>query len=208
MTRRAHELAVAGLLLIFLGTSSAQSESNANASTQPNLTADYPRDRPGVFVQTMDWIPMAGVTPVKTKAKHGIAASLSYGAVPATVVAEYAGLHAQVQIEPGQPMFCLCHLLSLPGDPVIVKLHAKKESRELDGGRMTVYPVVGGSKMADAKKSDLVPVDMSQPENMVWLVRPKEALAPGEYALMLGTQNMNVFAFTVAAEVPANGKAK
>jgi hypothetical protein len=62
---------------------------------------------------------------------------------------------------------------------------------------MIVYPVVGGSKMANADKSDIVPVDVSHPDPQVWLVRSQSPLEPGEYALMLGTQNMNIFPFTV-----------
>jgi hypothetical protein len=76
-------------------------------------------------------------------------------------------------------------------------LHPKKDARELDGGRMTVYPIVGGSKMADANKTDLIATDVSQPEPQVWLIRPQARLDPGEYALMLGTQNVNIFSFTV-----------
>ena len=56
-----------------------------------------------------------------------------------------------------------------------------------------------GSKISEATKNDLIDVDVSQPENIVWLVRPREALPPGEYALMLGTQNMSIFPFTVAS---------
>ena len=51
--------------------------------------------------------------------------------------------------------------------------------------------------MADAKSSDLVPADVSHPDPQVWLIRPQFALDPGEYALMLGTQNMSIFPFTV-----------
>ena len=88
-------------------------------------------------------------------------------------------------------------MIYLPGEPVIVRLHSKKDSREFDGGKMIVYPVVGGSKMADANKSDLIPVDVSHPEENVWLVRPQTELSPGEYALMLGTQNLSIFPFTL-----------
>jgi hypothetical protein len=80
---------------------------------------------------------------------------------------------------------------------VLVRLHPKKGARELDGGRMIDYPVVGGSKMADANKTDLVPADVSQPEPQYWLIRPQSPLEPGEYALMLGTQNISIFPFTV-----------
>ena len=168
-------------------------------STSASITADYPNDQAGVLIHTVGWTSIPAAMPSKTKSKHGIAASLSYGAVPATVIAEYEGLHAPTQIAPGQPIICLCHLISLPGDPVLVKLHPKKTTRELDGGRMTVLPVVGGSKMADANKSDLLPVDVSHPKDMVWLVRPQQELPAGEYALMLGTQNVSIFPFTVGA---------
>jgi len=57
--------------------------------------------------------------------------------------------------------------------------------------------------MADASKSDLIPVEAFQPAPQVWLVRPQSPLQPGEYALMLGTQNLDIFPFTIAA-VPAD----
>lgn len=196
------------VILSLVSMLSAQPQSETTAAPAVKLTADYPKDRAGVFIQNVDWISITAAMPSKTKAKRGWAASLSYGAVPAVVVAEYAGLHAQVQVELEQPIICLCHLLSLPGDPVLVKLHPKKESRELDGGRMTVLPIVGGSKMADANKSDLIPVDVSQPESMVWLVRPQQLLLPGEYALMLGTQNVSIFPFTVSSGEPTAGSKK
>jgi hypothetical protein len=98
-------------------------------------------------------------------------------------------------------------MVSLPGQPVIVRLHAKKGARELDGGRMTVYPVVGGSKMADANKSDLIPVDVQQQDSQIWLIRPQSTLPPGEYALMLGTQNLSIFPFTVGESVSVGASA-
>jgi len=133
------------------------------------------------------------------RAARGIAASLSYGLVPAKVVAEYTGEHAPTQIETVRPILCICHMISLPGDPVLVRLHLKKGARELDGGKMIVYPVVGGSKMADANKSDLIPIDVSHPDSQVWLIRPQSPLEPGEYALMLGTQNVSLFPFTTVS---------
>jgi len=176
---------------------SLAAQTQSSPSTPAKVVANYPKDKAGVMIQISDWMTLPSASPTKTRAKHGIAASMSYGAVPANVVSEYEGLHARVQIPPGQPVICLCHLISLPGAPVIVRLHPKKEFRELDGGRMRVLPVVGGSKIADANQSDLLPVDVSQPENMVWLVQPQQPLPAGEYALMLGTQNVSIFPFTV-----------
>jgi hypothetical protein len=183
----------------------AQTQSTASPTPSGKLSADYPGNHPGIMIQNVNWVDIPSSMPSKTKSKHGIAASLSYGAVPATVIAEYEGLHASVQLAPGQPIICICHILSLPGDPVLVKLHSKKQSRELDGGKMTVFPIVGGHKVADANQSDLIPVDISQPESMVWLVQPQQPLPPGEYALMLGTRNVNIYPFTIGlAAGPTN----
>ena len=177
-----------------------QSKTDANAPAASKVApAEYPKDQVGVLIYDSAWSAIPQVFPSKTHVKRGIAASLSYGAVPAVAVAEYDGLHAAVQAGPGRPVICICHVISLPGAPVIVKLHPKKGARELDGGRLPIL----GSKMTEASKSDLIEVDVSQPENTVWLVQPREALPAGEYALMLGTQNMSIFAFTVSN--PANG---
>src|SRR5579859_7765326 len=182
------------------GTLTLSAQTQAIPAGNSELTADYPTDRAGVLIENGQWVAVTNQNPSKTKVGHGIAASLTYGAVPAKIVAEYEGEHASTQVENAQPILCLCHFSSIPGNPVLVRLHAKKGSRELDGGRMTVYPIVGNSKMADANKSDLIPVDVSQPDPQVWLIRPQAALQPGEYALMLGTQNMSIFPFTVTGK--------
>jgi hypothetical protein len=174
-------------------------DNQASQGSSPELTADYPMDQVGVLIQGTQWTAVANQNPTKTRLAHSIAASLSYGVVPAKIVAEYEGEHASTQVETAQPVVCLCRFVSLPGEPVLVRLHPKKGVRELDGGRMTVYPIVGNSKMADANKSDLIPSDVSHPDPYVWLVRPQSPLEPGEYALMLGTQNISIYPFTVAA---------
>lgn len=168
------------------------------------LTADYPRSQAGVLMEGAQWVGsewtlLANQNPAKVKTARGLAASMSYGMVQAKIVAEYTGEQAPTRSGTAQPVICICHFQSLPGDPVLVRLHPKKGNRELDGGRMTVYPIVGGSRMADAKSSDLIPADLAHPEPQVWLIRPKMPLEPGEYALMLGTQNMSLFSFSVRA---------
>jgi hypothetical protein len=97
-----------------------------------------------------------------------------------------------VQVEPGRPILCVCHLISVPGKPVLVRLHPKKDIRELDAGKLHM-----SAKIAEAQKSDLIPAGISQPENGVWLIQPQQALAAGEYALMLGTQSLGIFPFSV-----------
>jgi len=193
-------------VLAALYTANAQTPPSSAAQAGQAFTADYPNNRAGVMIQSIGWTDVTNQFPVKTKAAHSIAAGLSYGMVPAKLVAEYDGEHAPTQTEAVQPILCICHMISLPGAPVIVRLHPKKGARELDGGKMVVYPVVGGSKMADANKTDLIPVDVSQPESQVWLVRPQVELQPGEYALMLGTQNVSIFPFTVTSPSSNPGK--
>jgi hypothetical protein len=197
-------LVISGLFIVSLFPMPIRAQDHSSASaTAPDgssqVSADYPRNRAGILIGDQQWIEVTNQTPSKTKVAHGLAAGLSYGMVPAKIVAEYQGEHAALRTAEQQPVICICHFNSLPGSPVLVKLHAKKDSRELDGGRMTVYPIVGGSKSADANKTDLIVADISQPEQHVWLVRPHAPLEPGEYALMLGTQNMSIFPFTVDA---------
>jgi hypothetical protein len=190
---RFSDAVLAGIFLLPVFTA-AQSKTDTNSSAPSNLTADYPKERTAVMIESSSWAVVPGAFPSKSHVKRGVAASLTYGAVPAAIVAEYDGLHAQVQITPGRPVICISHFVSLPGTPVLVRLHPKKNIRELDGGRL---PVIG-AKMSEAKENDLIPVEVSQPESIVWLVRPLQALPEGEYALMLGTQNMAVFPFTVS----------
>jgi len=174
-------------------------ENQQGAGSSPELTADYPTDRAGVLIQGATWTVVTNQMPTKLKSAHGIAASLSYGMVPVKIVAEYDGEDASTRIEADRPILCLCHISSIPGAPVIVRLHPKKGARELDGGRMIAYPLVGNTKMADANKSDLISADISRPDPQVWLIRPQSSLEPGQYALMLGTQNVSIYPFTIMA---------
>jgi hypothetical protein len=172
----------------------AQSKPDQKSPAPLTITVDYPKDQTGVLIDSSGWTDIEPAFPSKTRVKRGIAASLTYGAIPAGAVSEYEGLHALVQLSPGRPVLCICHVDSIPGTPLLVRLHPKKNFRELDGGRL---PILGG-KVSEATKNDLVEVDISQPENTVWLIRPRQALLAGEYALMLGTQNLSIFPFRVS----------
>jgi hypothetical protein len=189
---------IAGLILGVISLAPpfapAQSESDTKSPPLANVTTDYPKGQAGVLIQSSGWTAIPAAAPSKSKVKRGLAASVSYGAVPAAIIAQYDGPHAQTRIEPGRPVICVCHVLSIPGAPALVRLHSKKDFRELDGGRLRVFR----SKIAEAGQNDLIPIEVSQPESSVWLVRPREALTAGEYALMLGTQNMGIFPFTVS----------
>jgi hypothetical protein len=198
------------IILALTLSAPALAQSSSAPPTDPGsgtpIKADYPKNRGGILIGEEQWVDITGQYPAKTKVAHGIAASLSYGAVAAKIVSEYPGQHSSTAVADTQPVICICHFISLPGVPVLVRLHPKKDSRELDGGRMIVYPIVGGSKMADANKTDLILATVSQPEPQVWLVQPQAPLEPGEYALMLGTQNVNIFPFTVTAAPPSQNK--
>jgi len=195
-------LVLAIIFLLPLSTS-AQDTANSGVATAPSVTADYPSDRAGVLIRGSEWVSLTLQAPARTRAKHALAPTFTYGIAPAAMVSEYEGVHAPVQIEPSRPVICICRLMSLPGNPALVRLHPKKTFRELDGGRLRF-----GSKTAEAEQNDLIPINITQPESTVWLVQPQQDLPAGEYALMAGTQNMAIFPFTVAApaNAPAPGK--
>jgi hypothetical protein len=199
MRTRGISFAVAFAVVALTPVSTRAQNPAARPAPASLSSTDYPRDKVGVLIRSADWVPLLNETPAKSHAKHGLAPTFTYGVAPATAVSDYAGLHAQVKIEPGQPVICICHVISLPGTPALVKLHPVKNYRELDGGRLRL-----GTKVAEAEKNDLIPVSVTQPESMVWLVRPQQPLPEGEYALMLGTQNMSIFSFTVAAANPSS----
>jgi len=186
---------VLGIILISPRFGMCQTKTDAAPAVSSGPTVDYPRDRGGVLIEGLDWVSIDAAMPSKTRAKGGLTQSLSYGAVRGTAVADYNGDHAAVQIKPSRVLICICRIMSLPGDPILVRLHPLKGMRELDGGKLPIL----GSKMAEAAKSDLIPADVFHPDSSVWLVRSQETLPEGEYALMLGAQNMAVFPFTISA---------
>jgi hypothetical protein len=172
---------------------------DSTSVTPPVVTADYPRDCAGILMGTSGWPSIPSEVPAKTHLKHGFAPALTYGIASAEAVSDYEGLHARLQIGPGRPVICICHTISLSGNPVLVILHPKKDLRQLDGGNLHIR-----AKISEAQKTDLIPVNISQPESTVWLVQPQEELPAGEYALMLGTQNLSIFPFTVSAASPSS----
>jgi hypothetical protein len=63
--------------------------------------------------------------------------------------------------------------------------------RELSGGRL---PAVGAQVMK-VKSSDIIPADLFRAEKDVRLIQPKNALQPGEYALMIANDAVGIFPF-------------
>jgi len=169
-------------------------------STPVVINSDYPNYSSGILIRGSDWISIPAEAPAKSHLKHGLAPTFTYGIASAQAASDYQGEHAAITVEPGRPVICICHVLSLPGDPALVILHPKKDFRELDTGKLHVR-----GKIAQAEAADLVPADVSNPDKGVWLVQPRQPLKSGEYALMLGTQNISIFPFTVAAGNPSSG---
>jgi hypothetical protein len=172
----------------------AQDKPSTASPSPSNFPVEYPNDGASVLVENSGWVDLSEKSPSNVRTKRGLLGSLTYGVIRAAVIAEYQGQHAELQIETRRPVFCVCNVPSFPGGPVLVKLHPKKDFRELDGGRLPV----SGAKIAEAKQSDQVPTEAVQPENACWLMRPRKDVLPGEYALMLGTQNMSILPFTIA----------
>lgn len=159
------------------------------------VVTNYPSDETGVLIQDGDWMALDLESPTESRVKRGVAASFTYGVVPATILSEYAGFRSKTEVHLPKPIICICHFPFLLGTPVLVRLHSDSQHdiRVLDGGRM---PAIG-AKVIKAKDSDLFPTDLIQPEKGVWLLRPTKELPAGEYALMFGTQNLAIFSFSV-----------
>src|SRR5260370_594561 len=177
----------------------AQDKPGTASPAPSNFPAEYPNDGASVLVDS-GWVALSQELPFKTRTKWGWVSSLTYGVVPGGLIAEYRGQHAELQIETRRPVFSICNVPSFPGTPALVKLHPKKDLRELDAGRLPVL----GAKIGEAKQSDQVPTEAVQPENACWLLRPREDLPPGEYALMLAAENLGIFPFTIAIPPAGN----
>ena len=187
------------LVLLVLAAPPAGAQVAATSSLPPlDSNIDYPARQAGILVESGDaWLAVPNAYPAKVRAKNGIASSFTYGAVPAIAEADYAGEHSGVQLMPGRPIFCICHVLSIPGEPLLVRLHPQKGIRALDGGRI---PILRG-KVAEAGKNAISFVaEVVHPEENIWLVRPRETLPPGEYALMLGAKNLALFTFGISPD--------
>lgn len=103
-------------------TNSLQSDS------QTIVDASFPEDMAGVLIKGTDWIPISQSAPRNTKTKRSLASAFSYGAVPASIVSEYQGLHASVQVSVSRPLICVCRSPIPYVEILLVKLRVKKDS--------------------------------------------------------------------------------
>ncbi len=114
---------------------------------------------------------------------HGmLGTALSQGIVKTKVRSELTGQHANRQIASSTPVFYLYAdpkgTLS-PNEFVIIKLIEKKNSRELLIGSVGM----GGAKMG-LDGNELVAFDYEQVTDGIYTIRPKAAMAVGEYCFI------------------------
>src|SRR5260370_1016717 len=143
----------------------AQGKPGTASPTPSNFPAEYPNDDASVLIDS-GWVALSQELPSKTRTKRGLVSSLTYGVVPGAIIAEYPRQHAELQIETRRPVFSICNVPSLPGAPALVRLHPKKDSRELDPGRLPVL----AAKIPEAKQSDVAPAEGVKPEKDCWFL--------------------------------------
>ncbi len=132
----------------------AQGKPSTASPISSNFPAESPNDDASVLVDS-SWVALSQELPSKIRTKWGLVSSLTYGVVPGAIIAEYPGQHAELQIETRRPVFSICNVPSFAGAPALVRLHPKKDSRELDAGRLPAL----GAKIGEAKQSDQVPTE-------------------------------------------------
>lgn len=166
-------------------------------SQQTNGTSSIdscPNDQPGIYVKdATGWQKLAPIQPAKMKAKHAFLSSMSYGAVAAPMVVEYAEAHAQIQIHAMRPFVCVSHVM-FSGSPLLVRLEVKKKTRELDSGSVRAIPFANDSRQGQASANSVVPTTTSTEDGKT-ILEPQIDLSAGEYAVMFGAQNLAIFDF-------------
>lgn len=186
------------VLWMFLTLPAPQNVPSTGSAPNNTSTTDdvpLPYDAVGVLIRGADWTSISQSVPSRSKTKRGLAAAFSYGIISASIATEFPGRHAPVQVSEPRPWICICNLDSSAGEILLVRLRTKKDSRELNGGRLPVF----GAKVGQAEESDTIAMDEFDQEDGVRLFRPRTALPEGEYALALGRQNVAIFAFGVSA---------
>src|SRR5262249_11803541 len=144
-------------LAAYVALATPPQQNTRKSIPKSTTSAVYPDDEAGVLIQGSEWSALEAEAPVEIKIKRALATALSDGLIPANVVAEYTGAHAETQISAKQPFICICHAPTLQTIPVLVRLHMKKDSRELNGGRVPAP----GARIAQAKETDIVPTEIS-----------------------------------------------
>jgi hypothetical protein len=194
MGRNSFMIFVGAILSIaFLSTAG-----RAQQATAPMEGSGCPSGKPGIYVHgATGWHLLSQASPSKMKAKHAYLSSLTYGAVGVPMVVEYPGPHAQVQVHTAQAI-CVSHILS-PNAPMIVRLNEKKKIRELDSGTVHASLTGGNGKQGQAETSSIVPTSTDNSDPGVIVLRPTTSLPAGEYAVMLGAQNLAILDFGVIA---------
>jgi hypothetical protein len=188
-----------------MATANLLSASPSSAQDKPQETSqDFPiacpQDQTGVLINDGQWQDLELETPQENRVKHGVIAAMTDGAVPAETISEYAGLHSATEVHLPRPVVCVRLSTALRQNPLLVRLHPdpKHDLRSLDTGRMP--PV--GAKILEVKNSDVITTVLARPDRQTWLLRPTQELPAGEYAIVVGRQNLTIFTFSVG-KIPA-----
>lgn len=178
----------------------------AQQAPAPEEQISAPTGAPGVYIQDAGKAAM-GWQLLSPNLSYRAYVPDSFGTTPHDArlgelqAVEYPGAHAAIQIHAGQLRVCVYRMVS-PVAPVLVRLteEKKKKSRVLGGGGLHVLTIEKSTHLAAANAEDVVPTTTLPSTACMVLFQPQAALAPGEYAVMFGLQNLAIMDFGVAAQ--------
>ncbi len=95
---------VLAVAAVALPSAATRHKPKATAAAPPSFTSDYPDAAIGVLMEGPGWTEISGVGPSPSNegVRHGLAAALSSGAIPAASVARFHDAHAALQVRAGQ----------------------------------------------------------------------------------------------------------
>lgn len=157
-------------------------------------------DSAEVLIHDSEWKELSQVLPndPDLQVKNGMISGITWGAVPARLVVRFDGEHADVLVNSRRPTIRISGV-SVSMKLLLVRLHPKRGYRDLVGSRLREP----GAQIAKVDPHDRVAAVISEDGPDAWILRAKEALQPGEYAIMTGKQNLALFPFTIL-ESPKN----
>ena len=161
--------------------------------TPSHLIADYPDDVSSVLIESPEWTEIDEVMPSDKGARHALAAALSSGLIPAHTVAQFDGQHAGLQLASQWPFYAFVERNLFP------LLHCPSDFTRRMESRTPRWPAARSRRPNnESQPSDIIPADLFRAEKDVWLIQHKNALQPGEYALMIANDAVDIFPFTIS----------
>lgn len=182
----------------------------ANASDrQSDASGRAPTGAPGVYIQDASgkeasspqdttWRLLTPNMAYKAWVPDSFGTTPHSGALGELQAVAYPGMHAAVQIHAKRPLVCLYRLSSADA-PMLVRLNEdkKKKLRVMGGGGLHVLTIHKATHLATANADEVVSTATLPSTDCLVLLQPQAALLPGEYAVMLGLQNLAIMDFGV-----------